>query len=75
MTDTMKGPGLMKRELRCEQHKHGQLNDDELVVKCHQCSKRRGEPVYHRWDVRTGQRLDHEDHDAAAAEREHLPAA
>jgi hypothetical protein len=47
------------RELRCERHKHGEVIDGLTVVKCHQCSKVAGAPVYHAF-TRDGGMVDGE---------------
>lgn len=38
-------------ELRCISHLHAKADADdaELEVKCQQCSRKRGRPVFHRW--------------------------
>lgn len=53
---------MVNADLRCIRHKHGRLEGHTLVVLCRQCSKDRGETVFHRWDLRSGQRLDADEH-------------
>lgn len=38
-------------ELRCVTHMHAKVDADEATfeVKCSQCSRKRGAPVFHQW--------------------------
>ena len=40
-------------ELRCEKHLHMKLDPDTelLSVKCQQCTRDQGRPVFHRWPL------------------------
>ena len=45
-------------ELRCSVHLHARLVDGVIEVRCRQCSKDQGRPVYHRWDALTGEPIN-----------------